>query len=137
MGPGPPPSLGFSPPDTQMWVTEVLPRAAHTQCMALIFCEYASELPEDPGRAQWAGKARGFGHYGAQCPRWQCLHPGLQDPGLVSESHLWGVCSLQAALRLCPHRPGPDRAVGLAGELGTLSAGHRRYQVRVLYGKSP
>ena len=54
--------------------------------------------------------------------------PGLQDPGLVSESHLWGVCSLQAALHLCPHRPSPDRAVGLAGELGTLSAGHRWYQ---------
>nr|XP_025124370.1 uncharacterized protein LOC112580226 isoform X4 [Bubalus bubalis] len=39
MGPGPPPSLGLSPPDNQMWVTEVLPRAARTQCMALIFCE--------------------------------------------------------------------------------------------------
>ena len=56
------------------------------------------------------------------------LNLGLQDPGLVSESHLWGVCSLQAALHLCPHRPSPDRAVGLAGELGTLSAGHRWYQ---------
>lgn len=143
MGPGPPPSLGFSPPDNQMWVTEVLQRAAHTQCMALIFCEYTSELAEDPGKAQWAGKAqwsgkaREFGHYGAQYPRWQCLHPGLQDTGLVSESHLLGVCSLQAALRMCPHRPGPDRAVGSAGELGTLSAGHRRYQVRALCGKSP
>ena len=56
------------------------------------------------------------------------LNLGLQDPGLVSESHLWGVCSLQAALHLCPHRPSPDRAVGSAGELGTLSAGHRWYQ---------
>jgi len=60
---------------------------------------------------------------------WQhCFNPGLQDTGLVYESHLWDVCSLQEALYLCPHKLSFDRAMGLAGELGILSAGQRQYQ---------
>ena len=35
----PPASLGFSPPDNQMWVMEVLPRGTCTQFMALILCQ--------------------------------------------------------------------------------------------------
>ena len=41
------------------------------------------------------------------------------------ESHLWDVCCLQAALCLCPHKLSFDTAMGLAVELGMLSAGHR------------
>lgn len=53
---------------------------------------------------------------------------GLQDPGLLSESHLCGVC-LQATMYLCPHRPSSNRAKGLARELGTL--GYRTDDTKV------
>nr|XP_025124369.1 uncharacterized protein LOC112580226 isoform X3 [Bubalus bubalis] len=102
MGPGPPPSLGLSPPDNQMWVTEVLPRAARTQCMALIFCEQhcicvptgqaLTELWAQPGagdarcRTQTVperpGERKASGNHGLAPPRGHPHREGLPWEGL-------------------------------------------------------
>ena len=78
------------------------------------------------GRGIWSPQSEGPLHH--------CLNPGLQDPGLVCESHLWGVCSLQAALQLYPHRPSLDRG-GLSQGPGDARYGTDGNRVRALHRK--
>lgn len=58
LGPGPHPPLGFSPPHSQMWVTEIPPRM---------------HISIRGSQSTWGGpcgqgRPRGLGHHGAQCP---------------------------------------------------------------------
>nr|XP_025124367.1 uncharacterized protein LOC112580226 isoform X1 [Bubalus bubalis] len=94
MGPGPPPSLGLSPPDNQMWVTEVLPRAARTQCMALIFCEPSPDRAVGSagswGRSVQDTDGTRSGHCAGSLHEWSRKAGALTAPAWRTWTLTWG-----------------------------------------------